>query len=107
MLLASDAVRTNNGFKNAEFADIIKCIMAWLRTSGDREGGRKRRREAKLKKQTDMIRELQQQVQEQQRRLHEQQIEVLTTHSTSSDIDEQDVTEEAENLCLRRNDTDE
>ena len=80
--------------------------MRWLRTSGDREGGRKRIRENKLKKQTDMIRELQQQVQEQQRRLHEQQMEVLSTHNTSSDIDEQDVSEEAENLCVRNTNSD-
>ena len=80
--------------------------MTWLRTSGDREGGRKRIRENKLKKQTDMIRELQQQVQEQQRRLHEQQMQVLSTHNTSSDIDEQDVSEEAENLCVRNTNSD-
>ena len=84
----SDAVRTITGFKNTKFADIIKFIMAWLRNSGDREGGRKRRREPKVKKQTNMILELQQQVREQQKLLHEQQMEVLTTHNTSSDIDE-------------------
>ena len=48
-----------------------------------------------------MILELQQQVRDQQRLLHEQQMEVLTNHSKSSDIDEQEETVQPEDLCVR------
>ena len=101
VLHASDAVRTNTGFKNTEFADIIKVIMAWLRNSGDREGGRKRRRETKVRKQTNMILELQQQVRDQQKLLHEQQMEVLTNETASSDIDDPEETLQPQDLCVR------
>ena len=56
------AVRTNRGYKKAEFADIKSEIQNWLRNSGDRHGGRKSRRESKLEKQSELIQKLQQQV---------------------------------------------
>lgn len=56
MLLLSVAVRTNVGYGEANYQEIRKIIMAWLRTSSDRDGGRQERRDLQLKKANEAIR---------------------------------------------------
>ena len=43
LFLVSDAVRANKATKTASNCDVDNVVKEWLRTSGDRAGGRRQR----------------------------------------------------------------
>lgn len=113
-------MRSNKQFKEVYLVDIKPILMAWLRNSCDREGGRKRRRESKLEKKDEYIAKIDKKMSKRDRlieqlynekmdalqQLHDTQVQSVSAGCSSviSDVGETTADESslaAENLCVR------
>lgn len=98
MIMLSDAVRSNPGHADAPFEVVKQRVMNWLRTADDREGGRRRRREAKLHKAETAISKLQRKCQTYKKQLQSTQSEIKDTDDESSTIDDSSLTADDSSL---------